>query len=110
MYLWRRGRKFKWEVNPEQERARSSRWQGSVAAGVREINGADKRDRHEEQNSGDQSIEDHVNLLRFHTLDCKPTAKGTSRVFNELKSTRCAEKSPKADICRWLFAPIEYWN
>jgi len=110
MYLWRRGRKFKWEVNPEQERARSSRWQGSVAAGVREIDGADKRDRHEEQNGGDQGIEDHVNLLRFYILDCKPAAKGTSRVFNELKSTRCAEKSPKADICPWLFAPIEYWN
>src|SRR5260370_36686867 len=81
-----------------------------MAPGVREIDGADKRDRYKEQDCGDQGIEDHFNLLKFSLLDCKPAAKGTSRVFNDLKSMKCAGKSPKADNCWLQYMSTEYWN
>lgn len=81
-----------------------------MTASVREIDGADKRDRYKEQDSDDEGIEDHFNLLKFSILDCKPAAKGTSRVFNDLKSTKCAGKSPKADNCWLQYMSTEYWN
>jgi len=38
--------------------------QESAAAGVREIDGTDKRDRHQDNQGGQKSEDDHSNLLK----------------------------------------------
>jgi hypothetical protein len=57
----------------------------SVAPSSREVDGANKGHRNQQNNGGDQGIDDHNTLLKFGKVKCKPDAKGTSYVFNELR-------------------------
>jgi hypothetical protein len=71
----------------------------SVAAGVREIDGADERDRHQQNDGSEKSVDDQDILLKFGKWKCKPEAKCTPFIFNELARRECAGKSPKGDSC-----------
>jgi len=84
-------------------RARKARLQGelreSVAAGVRKIDGADEGNRDQQQDSGEEGIDDHINLPENSLLGCMRGTRVTLFVFNRIQVQRYEKKSPKADNC-----------
>lgn len=82
----------------------------SVAAGVREVDGADERDRHQQNDGSKKNEDDQNSLLKFGKEKCKLDAKGTSCIINELKHEGCARKLPKGDSCGQQFTAVEYWD
>jgi Tfp pilus assembly protein PilP len=71
----------------------------SVAAGVGEVDRADKGHRHQQNDGSEQSVNDQDILLKFGKWRCKPEAKRTPFIFNELARREWAGKSPKRDSC-----------
>jgi len=62
MHRRREKRKAQWEgISPKEGQA-PGELRESVAAGVRKIDGADEGNRDQEQDSGEEGIDDHINL------------------------------------------------
>jgi len=86
----------------------------SVAAGPGEIDGTNKRDRYQNNQGGQNSEDDHNNLLKNQEREVQVErqryAKGTSFVCNGLQCNECAKKSPNTDSCGQSLTTTEYWN
>ncbi len=80
-------------------RARKAQLQGklreSVAAGVRKIDGADEGNRDQQQDSGEEGIDDHINLPENSLLGCMRGTRVTLFVFNRIQVQRYEKKSQK---------------
>ncbi len=59
-----------------------SRWQGSVATGAGEIDGADKRDRYQKNQGGQKSKNDHDGLLKNCERELQATLQRVRPVFS----------------------------
>lgn len=70
-----------------------------MAAGVREVDGADKRNGHQQNDSSEKNDYDHNILLRFSKMKCIPSAKGTSFVVNKLRDGKCKGVSERGQLC-----------
>jgi len=75
-----------------------------VAAGVREVDGADKRDRHQQNDSSEKNDYDHDILLKFSKMKCIPNAKGTSFVVNKLRDGKCKGVAKMGQLCAGVYA------
>jgi hypothetical protein len=75
-----------------------------VAAGVRQVDRADQRDGHQQNDSSEKNDYDHNILLKFGKMKCIPSAKGTSFVVNKLRGGKCKGVAERGQLWAGVYA------
>jgi hypothetical protein len=92
------------------EEVDSGKEKESPAARAGEIEGTDKRDRDQNNDGGEQSEDDHCNLLKMLEREVQAENQKYALCFQQVAMQEYAEKWPKADSCGPKFTPTQYWN